>query len=186
MAANQPPSLKRRRRSGGNAIIESAFTLIPTFALIFAFVDFGLMLYRWSSLQNAVRAGVRYAITMQTEATQVPPPSSPSSSQTASIKNIVAKNSMNIVTATDSPQHIFVKFYSTLDPDTQIMANGNKPGNIVEVSVQNISFGWLAPLSGSYSSAVAPFFRDSNPVGFQVFALDILGGFPVGVSSVPE
>jgi Flp pilus assembly protein TadG len=59
-------------------MIESAFTLLPTFALFFAFVDFGLMLYRWSSLQNAVREGVRYAITFQTQ-------TSPAMGQVASI-----------------------------------------------------------------------------------------------------
>src|SRR5579871_3589890 len=43
---------ERNRRRSGNAILEGAFTILPTFALIFAFVDFGLVLFRWTTLQN--------------------------------------------------------------------------------------------------------------------------------------
>jgi Flp pilus assembly protein TadG len=169
-------SSKRRWASGGNSLVESAFTLLPTFALLFAFIDFGLMLYRWSSIQNAVREGVRYAITFQT---------SGGLGQAASIKQVVQRYSMGIVTTADSPQHIFVKFYSPGTPDTAIPAGGNLPGNIVEVSVQNLSFAWVAPLSGSYGGAV-PFFRMSAPLNLKAFALDLLGGYPVGVNSVAE
>jgi len=52
------PSPSSRRRSG-NALFESVFTILPTFALIFAFVDFGLLLFRWATLQNGVREGCR-------------------------------------------------------------------------------------------------------------------------------
>ncbi len=45
----------RNRRRCGNAILESVFTILPTFALIFAFVDFGLLLFRSATLQNAVQ-----------------------------------------------------------------------------------------------------------------------------------
>ncbi len=185
MVAKRPSSSTRRRRSGGNAIIESAFTLLPTFALIFAFIDFGLMLYRWSSLQNAVREGVRYAITFQTEATQTPPVSGGATSQTMSIKKVVEKNSMRLVRTTDSPNRIFVKFYAKTAPDTPIAVGGNLPGNIVQVSVENVSFSWIAPLSGSYGAGIN-FLRNSTPLNLKVYALDILGGFPVGATSVPE
>lgn len=178
MLARKPSSLTRRRRSGGNTIVESAFTLIPTFALIFAFIDFGLMLYRWSSLQNAVREGVRYAITFRTS-------TSPPLGQVESIKAIVERNSMGLVHANDSPQHIFVKFYTKTAPDTAIATGGNVPGNIVEVSVQNVSYGWIAPLSGSYGGGI-PFFRSTAPINLKVYAFDILGGYPVGATSVPE
>jgi Flp pilus assembly protein TadG len=178
MIARRPTSPLRKRRSGGNALIESAFTLLPTFALIFAFVDFGLMLYRWSSLQNAVREGVRYAITFQTQ-------TSPALGQVASIKTVVERNSMRLVRVADSPQHIFVKFSTQTAPDTVISAGGNVPGNIVEVSVQNVSFSWIAPLSGSFGGGVG-FFRNRTPLNLKVYAYDILGGYPVGLTSVPE
>ncbi len=162
-------------------MIEAAFTLLPTFALIFAFLDFGLMLFRWSTLQNAVREGARYAITFQTQNDA----SGNSIGQDASVANVVQQYAMGMVTTTDSPQHIFVKYYTQQDPYTAISSGGNLPGNIVEVSVQNITFGWMAPLSGSYGGGI-PFFRDSNPVTLSVYASDILGGFPAGVTTVSE
>jgi Flp pilus assembly protein TadG len=176
MIPRTPTSSLRRRRSGGNAFIESAFTLIPTFALIFAFVDFGLMLYRWSSLQNAVREGARYAITFQTS-------TSPVLGQSASIQQIVENNSMRLVRRNDSPQHIFVKFYTQADPTTVVATGGNVPGNIVEVSVQNVNYSWIAPLSGSFGQQI-PFFRNSTPLNLHVYAYGILGGYPVGQTSV--
>src|SRR5262245_25996937 len=98
-----PVSLGRRRRSKGNAIVESVFTLLPTFALIFAFVDFGLMIFRWCTLQNAVREGVRYAITYQRQTVN-----GVALGQDASIKNVVQQYAMGLVKTTDAPQTIFV------------------------------------------------------------------------------
>ena len=176
MATSRPVSRSRRRASGGNVILETVFTLLPTFALIFAFVDFGLMIFRWTTLQNAVREGCRYAITFQT---------SGSLGQDASIEAIVQQYAYGFVSTTDSTQHIFVKYYSTTNVNTPITTGGNVPGNIVEVSVQNVSFSWLFPLSGSYGGGVG-FFRSTTPLTLNVYSSDILGGYPVGVTSVTE
>src|SRR5580658_5678195 len=103
---DRPVSRHRRRRSGGNAIVEAVFTLLPTFAIIFAFVDFGLMIFRWSTLQNAVREGSRYAVTFQTMS---------GDGQDVSIETTVQNFALGFVKTTDSPQSIFVKYY---DPTT--------------------------------------------------------------------
>jgi Flp pilus assembly protein TadG len=170
------PLNERNRRRSGNAIIEGVFTILPTFALIFAFVDFGLVLFRWATLQNAVREGCRYAITFQTVT---------GDGQDASIESIVQQYAMGIVTATDSPQHIFVKYYTTSNLNTAVASGGNIPGNIVEVSVQNVSWAWIAPLSGSFGGNV-PFLRNLTPITLNVYSSDILGGYPAGVNSVAE
>jgi Flp pilus assembly protein TadG len=162
----------RRRRSSGTAVIESAFTVIPLFALIFAFADFGLMLFRWSTLQNAVREGCRYAITFQTSAGK---------GQDASVGLIVEKYALGVVRTTDTPQHIFVNYYTQSAPTTPIRSGGNIPGNIVEVSVQNVSWAWIAPLSGTL--VLSPFYA-MTPYSLNVYSSDILGGYPAGVSSV--
>ena len=164
----------RRRRSGGNAIVESAFTIIPLFALIFAFADLGLMLFRWSTLQNAVREGCRYAITFQTTGGR---------GQDGSIGLIVEKYALGVVRTTDSPKHIFVTYYSTSSPTTPITTGGNIPGNIIEVSVQNVSWAWMAPLSGKL--VINPFYA-LTPFRLNVYSSDILGGYPAGVSAVPR
>jgi len=175
MKSAKKPSALRKRRSSGNVMIESVFTILPTFALILAFVDFSLMLFRESTLENAVREGCRYAVTFQT-ATGL--------GQDASIEAVVQQFAMNFVTTSDSPQHIFVNYYAPTNLNTAIAApGGNVPGNVVEVSVQNISYAWLAPLSGSYGMGI-PFFRNSTPLSIAVYSSDILGGYPVGVNSV--
>ena len=178
MNRGRTPSESRRRRSSGNVIVESVFTMLPTFALILAFVDFSLMLFRRSTLQNAVREGCRYAVTFQRQVVGGSP-----LGQDASIMNVVQQYAMNFVTTTDSPQHIFVDYYAPTNLNTAINPGGNIPGNVVEVSVQNISFSWLAPLSGSYGMGV-PFFRNSTPLTIAVYSSDILGGLPAGVTSV--
>jgi Flp pilus assembly protein TadG len=174
MSERMRSSAVRRRNSNGNVILESVFTLLPTFAFIFAFTDFGLMLFRWSTLQNALREGTRYAVTFQT-ATGL--------GQDASIAGVVQQYALGFVKTTDNPQHIFVNYYAPTALATPIATGGNTPGNLVEVSIQNLSFGWLAPLSGSYGGAV-PFFRSTTPITFTLDSADILGGFPVGVTNV--
>jgi Flp pilus assembly protein TadG len=170
MERQVPP--RRKRKSGGGAMLELAFTFVPTWALIFAFVDLGLMLFRWSTLQNAVREGCRYAITFQTSGAM---------GQDASVAAIVQQYALGVVKADDTPQHIFVKYYSTSNPDTPITTGGNIPGNIVQVSVENVSWGWIAPLSGTMNGIYA-----TEPFRLNVYSSDILGGYPAGVASVPR
>jgi Flp pilus assembly protein TadG len=169
-------SERRRRRSSGNTLIESIFTILPTFALMFAFVDFGLVMFRWSTLQNAVREGTRYAVTFRRET---------GLGQDASIKTIVQQYAFNMVKTTDNPIKIFVNYYTQQNMTTPIASGGNVPGNIVEVSVQNVSWQWLAPLSGGFGAGV-PFIRNTTPINLNVYSSDILGGYPVGVTSVPR
>ncbi len=174
MSERMRSSAARKRNSNGNVILESVFTLLPTFAFIFALTDFGLMMFRWSTLQNALREGTRYAVTFQTQA---------GLGQDASIESVVQEYALGFVKTTDNPQHIFVNYYAPTALTTPIASGGNVPGNLVEVSIQNLSFGWLAPLSGSYGGAV-PFFRSTTPITFNLDSADILGGFPVGVTNV--
>ncbi|MEQ1886416.1 MAG: TadE family protein [Bryobacteraceae bacterium] len=168
-------SKRRRTRSGGNVMIESVFTLVPLFALIFGITDFGIMLFRWSTLQNAVREGCRYAITFQTKS---------GLGQDASVKSVVEGYAMGFVKTTDSPAHIFVNYYAPNALTTPISSGGNLPGNIVEVSVQNISFSWLAPLSGSIGWGGSSTLRSTTPLSVATYSADILGGYPVGVTTV--
>jgi Flp pilus assembly protein TadG len=172
-----PLSPRNRRRSGA-ALLEFSLTILPTFGLIFAFVDFGLLLFRWATLQNAVREGCRYAITYQTAT---------GAGQNASIEGVVQQYAMGIVKTTDNPQDIFVNYYSPTNLNTAIVgAGGNVPGNIVEVSVQGVSWSWIAPFSGSSGSGGVPFLRNTTPITLNIYSSDILGGYPAGVDSVQE
>ena len=175
MKSARKPSTLRRRTSSGNVLVECAFTMLPTFAIILMFVDMSLMLFRRSTLQNAVREGCRYAVTFQKKA---------GLNQDASIGAVVQQFATNFVTTTDSTQHIFVNYYAPNNLNTPIAApGGNVPGNVVEVSVQNVAFDWIAPLSGSYGGAVSTV-GSTAKVGVSVYSSDILGGYPAGVVSV--
>src|SRR5580700_2659180 len=143
MQAATSVSTRRKRVSAGNALVEWMFVLLPTFALITAFFDVSFALFSWTTIANAVREGCRYAITFQT---------SGSLGQDASIEAVVQQYAMGFVTTTDTPQHIFVNYYAPTNLTTAIpfASGGNVPGNVVEVSVQNVSWAWIAPLSGTF------------------------------------
>ena len=162
-------SVRRRRTSGGQVIVEWVWTMIPLFALIIAFFNFGLTLFRWTTLQNAVREGCRYAVTFQTETGK---------GQDASIEDRVEMFAMGFVKASDNPQHIFVKYYD--QSGNQVTPNGNQPNNIVEVSIQNLPMDWTAGWVAPLMMGTAPAFT------MNMYSSDILGGFPYGMTSVTE
>ena len=151
--------------------MENALTLIPLLTMIFGMTDFGLMIFRWTTLQNAVREGTRYAVTFQVDS---------SGSQGTSIKNQVAAYAFGLVNTSDSPSTIFVKYYN---PTTfaQINSNGNQPGNVVQVSVQGVKFSWISILNGTWWST-----SGARALTLNVFSSDILGGYPQGVTSIAE
>ena len=162
---------RRLKASGGSAIIEGAFVLLPTVAFILGILDIGLMTYRTTTVQAAVREGARYAITFQRQTI-----SGSFAGQDASIKAVVESYGMGIVGATDTPQHIFVKYYAptNLTTDIPFASGGNVPGNLVEVSVDNLSYSGLFALISSQTIPV------------RAYSSGILGGYPVNATSVPR
>ena len=54
---------KRRRKAGGQALIEFALILPLIFLLIVNVINFGGMLFAWICVSNASRTGVQYYIT---------------------------------------------------------------------------------------------------------------------------
>jgi Flp pilus assembly protein TadG len=164
-------TVRRKRRSGGNAMLEWMLVLLPTMGLITAFFDVSYALFCWSTIQNAVREGCRYAITFQTQT---------GLGQDASIKQIVATNSMGMIPNT-TPTLVNVNYFTQLHPNTAIASpGGNVPGNIVEVSVQGFPLVWMVPISGTIISP----YRSTSPATINVYSSDVLGGFPAGLTTV--
>lgn len=171
----------RRARSGGNSLVELSMTLVPTLALLMGIFDIGIMQFRWLTLQNAVREGCRYAVTFQTGA---------GLGQDASIESVVQQYALGLVKSSDSPATIFVNYYSpsalttAISCDTHLStctssSGGNVPGNVVVVSVR-APFSWIAPLSGTTRNGTYA----SGAFTLSPSSGDVLGGYPVGVSSV--
>lgn len=121
---------KRRR---GSAVVEAALIFLPLFAFIFAVIDISLVIFMKNTIRQAAREGVRYGITAQTRSGMC---------QDDSIKAVVQENAAGFLSGSSGLSHIQVQYY---DPQT-FAAAGNRPGNIVEVSVTNLPWSWIVPL----------------------------------------
>ena len=176
----------RNRRRSGTGTLELAFFLMPSFALICGFLDVGMALFTWNTLQNAVREGTRYAITYQVDG---------SGHQVTSIKNTVSTWAMGLVRASSTSSsganvpYVEVNFYpppSVGTPNPAAVAN-NSPGNIVEVCVKNYPYALMAPFSGAIGATVSTSFYASpgTSMRVQVYSADVLGGSPVSGTPTP-
>lgn len=147
----------RKRR--GNAFLEAAFVMLPLFAILFAIIDFGFAIFLKNTFMHAVREGVRHAVTYKIEG---------GLGHDASIKNVVQLNAMGFLSGSANYDKIKVRYYN---PTTFAEETGNDPGNIVEVSVEGYTWGWLAPL-----------WRTATPLNMSVRSSDRMESLPGGVS----
>ncbi len=151
-----------RRANGrrGSAFVESAFVFVPLMAMFVAIIDYSMVILTRSTLQHAVREGLRYSITYQTM---------PSMGHDASIRAVVKNNSLGFlssVTGAENPCKICIRYYN---PNTLAFTNANAPGNIVEVAVENHTWNWIAPLM-----------RSNSPLQITVRASDRMETVPPG------
>ena len=145
-------------------MVEGALVILPLIAIGFALFDYSLAIFIQNTLRNAVREGVRYAITQQTGA----------GGQDAAITNVVEMNSMGFLNSSNvgtdsSPATITVQYYSpsTL---TQVTGTGsNGAGNICVVTA-TIQHGWMAPV-----------WRSSGVMTFTASSSDVMESPPGGV-----
>ena len=135
--------------------------LLPLCGLVFLIMDVAWAFYVRSTLQNAVREGVRYAITSQTMT---------GLGQDASIKTTVQQNAMGLLSGTSGAELITIQYYlpNTLAPVSGL--NSNQGGNIVDVYVLGYS---LPPLG--------PILRNPAPLSLGAQAFDRMEGSPGGI-----
>jgi Flp pilus assembly protein TadG len=162
-----------RAGESGSACLELALVFLPLFAVLFAFVDFSMPIFLRSTLQSSVRAGVRYAITWQ---------SAPGSGQDDSIRQVVRQNALGLIDGDAAADSIAIKYYSPADLSTEVTGAGsNAPGNVVEVSVTNYTWSWIAPLSAGLN----PGFYAVSPLVISVSSADRMESLPAGLLSPP-
>jgi Flp pilus assembly protein TadG len=119
-------------------MLEGALIILPLLALGFALLDYPLAIFIQNTLRNAVREGVRYAITQQ----------SGGGGQDASIKSVVQQNAMGFLNSADisaGNASITITYY---DKSTLASTNGsgsNGQGNICVVTAA-VTRAWMAPL----------------------------------------
>jgi Flp pilus assembly protein TadG len=141
--------IRRRTRQRGSELVEFSLTVIPMLAFIFLIIDLSWALFAQVTLQNAVRAGVRYAITGQTESGK---------GQDASIKDVVQSSAMGFLQGATGLSQIVITYY---DPVTLATTNSNAGGNIVNVSI-----------SGFTLSPFGPILRNTAPIAISATASD--------------
>ncbi len=166
--SSQPPPdtarLGRRRTQRGSAALEGSLVILPLMAIGFALLDFPLGIFIQNTLRNAVREGVRFAITQQTG----------SGGQDAAIRSVVEQNSMGFVNESDitgsSPTTTFTITYYDKSTLTAVSGSGsNNQGNICVVSV-TIQRKWMAPL-----------WRSTGLLSFSASSSDVMEAPPGGV-----
>jgi hypothetical protein len=142
--------------------VEVALIFLPLCAMLLGIFDFSLAIFMRANMQNAVREGVRYAVTHQTAS---------GSCHDASIKQIVKSASAGFLFSPAHDSMIKVRFYAPSNLTTELIGiNSNSPGNIVEIAVEGYSWSWVAPL-----------WRNSSPFVINVYAADRMEGLPGGV-----
>jgi Flp pilus assembly protein TadG len=135
--------LTRRKNQRGNAVVEASFIAVPLFGLTFLLLDLTMAQFVKSTIQNAARQGVRYAIT---GANDVGP------CQDDSIKAVVKSNAFGFLNSTSAAATIHVHW---INPVTGAVAD-NSFGNIVGVTVEGLPFAPWAPYQ--HSAAAVPLY----------------------------
>jgi Flp pilus assembly protein TadG len=154
----------RRRRQRGSAIVEGALVILPLMAIGFALLDYPLAIFIQNTLRNAVREGIRFAITQQTGA----------SGQDAAIKSVVKLNSMgflndSLLNAQPPGATITVQYYSNSTQTAVAGSGSNAAGNICVITA-TIQEAWMAPL-----------WRSAGLLTFSASSADMMEAPPNGV-----
>ncbi len=158
---------RRARRSKGAEVMEFTFVLLPLIAILSTLLDTAWAIHAKSTLDRAVRIGVRTGITLT--AAQM----ATGACLTDTVKSTVQQNALGLLSGSRLSL-VKVHYFQPPAPnssapavDVSAQPNGNAPGNIMQVSVQNFSliplmpriFSWRpgtvdnAPLTVSVSSA---------------------------------
>jgi len=167
-APRKVPWRRWSRRRGAEAI-EFTLVLFPLLGFTAVLTDTAWAIFAEGTLQRAVRVGVRVGVTL-TSAQMAQ-----GACLTDTVKGIVQQNAANMLSGSSGLALIKVNYF--LPPsanstaaltDVSTLANGDNPGNIMQVSVQGFS---LAPLVARIFMGQTP---DKNPLLISVNSADII------------
>jgi Flp pilus assembly protein TadG len=152
----------RSRKQAGSAALEGALVLLPLMALFFAMIDFSFGIYIQNTLREAVREGVRFAITQQTGG----------SGQDAAIKAVVESYSLGILNEADISAEKSTFTITYYDGSTLAAVTGtgsNAQGNICVIT-SSVQHSWMAPVWNS-----------TGILNFSASSADVMEAPPSGV-----
>jgi Flp pilus assembly protein TadG len=156
------PSIRGRGERGSIAI-EVGVTVVLLFGLLFLIMDLSMLLFVRSTLQDAVREGVRIGVT----GTQV----GGNVYLNDSIRQVVQNSALGFLNGPAGACKIAVTY---INPDTGAASTGTQ-GDVIYVSVNNYNY---TPLGAVLKSA--------DPFSISVSASDILEKCPVGGCPVTQ
>jgi Flp pilus assembly protein TadG len=162
-SARKKSTAARSRTQGGSAIVEAALVFLPMMAMFFAMIDFPVAIFIQNTIREAVREGVRFAITQQTGA----------SGQDAAIKAVVESYSDGFITdslITAGKATFSVTYYNgTTLAAAGTGTNSNAQGNICVVSA-SVQHTWMAPV-----------WQSTGLLSFSASSSDVMEAPPLGV-----
>jgi Flp pilus assembly protein TadG len=167
----------RRRQAfflRGAEPLEFTLVLLPLLAMVTVLVDTSWAVFAKSTLQRAVRIGVRSGITLTSSQLAT------GACLTDTVKGVVQSNSMGLLgSGTGASGYALIKVHYFQPPatgstsaatDVSANSDGDQPGNIIQVSVQNYSLNPLLPRIFTWKTKA-----DTNPLVIQgVYSADLI------------
>jgi Flp pilus assembly protein TadG len=161
----------RAFRSRGAEPLEFTLVLLPMLAMVTVLLDTSWAVYTKSTLQRAVRIGVRAGITLT--ASQM----AQGACLTDTVKTTVQANAMGLLPGSSGLAMVKVHYFqppvaSSTAAATDVSANsdGDQSGNIMQVSVEHYSLVPLLPRIYNWKTAA-----DKNPLVIQgVYSADLI------------
>ena len=160
----------RRRRSRGSELLEFTLVMLPMLAMITVLVDTAWGVFAESTLQRAVRIGVREGVTLT--AGQM----AGGACLTDTVKGVVQGNSFGLLNGASGLAMVKVNYYlppptNSTNPATDVsdQPNGDAPGNIMKVSVEGFSLAPLMPRIFGGKQGI-----DNSPLVISVNSADII------------
>jgi Flp pilus assembly protein TadG len=164
----------RRFRTRGAEPLELTLVLLPLLAMVTVLLDTSWAVFAKAALQRAVRIGVRTGITLTSSQM------AQGACLTDTVKGIVQSNAMGLLgSGTASSGYALMKVHYFQPPatgstsaatDVSANSDGDQPGNIMQVSVQNYSLNPLVPRIFNWKTKA-----DTNPLVIQgAYSADLI------------
>lgn len=138
-------------------MLEAALVMLPLMAIGFALMDYSVAVFVQNVLRNAVREGVRFAVTQQTGA----------QGQDAAIKTVVQNNAMGFLSDTS---YVSISYLDGQTLQSSTGTGSNAQGNICIVSITGYPWSWMVPL-----------WRSPTALSFTATSSDVMEAPPNGV-----
>lgn len=162
--------ISRDQHQRGSELLEFTLVVLALLACLAVVIDIAWAIFAKSTLQRAVRVGVTTGITLT--ASQV----STGACLTDTVKSTVQQNALGLLSSSAGLSSIKVNYFlppapSSTGPVTDVSSqtNGNAPGNIMQVSVQNFSLLLLLPVMISWQTAA-----NNRPLGLSVYSAGLI------------